>query len=49
MAWHELDKASGFYRIGFYFGGRKFLRSKTLKIRDERQAEARCGVVVSAQ
>ncbi|WP_435020706.1 tyrosine-type recombinase/integrase [Tundrisphaera sp. TA3] len=45
MAWHELDKASGFYRIGFYFGGKKFLRSKTLKIRDIKQAEAKCGVV----
>src|SRR4051794_40992824 len=45
MAWHEFDKASGFYRIGFRFGGKKFHRSKTLKIRDVRQAESVCGVV----
>lgn len=45
MAWHEFDKASGFYRIGFRFGGKKYLRSKTLKIRDARQAESKCGVI----
>jgi integrase len=45
MAWHELDKASGYYRIGFRFGGKKYLRSKTLKIRDIRQAESKCGVI----
>ena len=45
MAWHELDKTSGFYRIGFRFDGKKYLRSKTLKIRDVRQAESKCGVI----
>jgi len=31
MAWTEHDPKSGFYRVRFRYGGRKFNRSKGLK------------------
>lgn len=48
MAHHEYDPESGYFRICFVYpphGGKRYKRSRTLKIRDERRADAVCGLV----
>jgi hypothetical protein len=43
MASYELNAESGYYRVAFRFADRKYHRS--LKTRDEKEANERCGVV----
>ncbi len=48
MAYYDLDPDSGFYRICFRFppsSGKRYKRSRELKIRDEQRADAVCGIV----